>query len=95
MTTWASRATTLGLAVGLLSVVPSRYLGTETGRAADSARQIVEEAQKRSEAKSERYEGLLQSFDKSGKPTEKHGPTSGWGRTDRANPSFASRRRRK
>ena len=39
--------------------------------AADNARQIVEEAQKRSEAKSERYEGVLQSLDSNGKATEK------------------------
>ena len=35
--------------------------------AADNARQIVEEAQKRTDAKSQRYEGLLQVFDAKGK----------------------------
>ena len=40
-------------------------------RAADDARQIVQESQARAASKSERYEGLLQSFDASGKTTEK------------------------
>jgi hypothetical protein len=40
-------------------------------RAADSARQIVEETQKRTDSQSERYEGLLQSFEGSGKTSEK------------------------
>jgi len=39
--------------------------------AADNARQIVDEAQKRTNSKSERYEGLLQSFDANGKTSEK------------------------
>jgi hypothetical protein len=40
-------------------------------RAADNARQIVEEAQKRTDSKSQRYEGILQTFDDKGKTTEK------------------------
>ena len=40
-------------------------------RAADDARQIVEEAQKRTDAKSQRYEGLLQVFDAKGKISDK------------------------
>jgi hypothetical protein len=39
--------------------------------ASDSARQIVEEAQKRTDAKSQRYEGLLQVFDAKGKISDK------------------------
>jgi hypothetical protein len=39
--------------------------------AADTAQKIVEEAQRRSTTQSERYEGLLQSFDASGKTSEK------------------------
>ena len=39
--------------------------------AADNARQIVEEAQKRTDAKSQRYEGLLQVFDAKGKVSDK------------------------
>jgi outer membrane lipoprotein-sorting protein len=38
---------------------------------ADNARQIVEEAQRRTDAKSQRYEGLLQVFDAKGKVTDK------------------------
>ena len=39
--------------------------------AADNARQIVDEAQKRSDSKSQRYEGILRTFDGKGKTTEK------------------------
>jgi Outer membrane lipoprotein-sorting protein len=39
--------------------------------AADNARQIVEEAQKRTDATSQRYEGLLQVFDAKGKISDK------------------------
>ena len=39
--------------------------------AAENARQIVEEAQKRTDAKSQRYEGLLQVFDAKGKVSDK------------------------
>jgi outer membrane lipoprotein-sorting protein len=40
-------------------------------RAADNARQIVDEAQKRTDARSQRYEGLLQVFDTKGKISDK------------------------
>lgn len=40
-------------------------------RAADTARSIVEESQKRSDSQSQRYEGLLQSIEASGKTSEK------------------------
>jgi outer membrane lipoprotein-sorting protein len=40
-------------------------------RAADNARQIVVEAQKRTDVKSQRYEGLLQVFDAKGKISDK------------------------
>jgi hypothetical protein len=39
--------------------------------AADNARQIVDEAQKRTQASSQRYEGLLQVFDNRGKISDK------------------------
>ena len=39
--------------------------------AADDARQIVEEVQKRTDSKSQRYEGLLQVFDAKGKISDK------------------------
>ncbi len=42
-----------------------------TAAAADNARQIVEEAQKRTNATSQRYEGLLQVFDAKGKISDK------------------------
>jgi hypothetical protein len=58
--------------VPFVSFVPSRYGGVEIGNAAsESARQIVEEAQKRTDAKSQRYEGLLQVFDAKGKISDK------------------------
>jgi hypothetical protein len=51
------------LALGVLAV--------STVSAADNARQIVEEAQRRTDAKSQRYEGLLQVFDPKGKVSDK------------------------
>jgi outer membrane lipoprotein-sorting protein len=39
--------------------------------AADNARQIVEEVQKRTDARSQRYEGLLQVFDAKGRTSDK------------------------
>src|SRR5438093_9694910 len=39
--------------------------------AADSSRQIIDQAQRLTDSKSERYEGLLQSFDGNGKTSEK------------------------
>jgi outer membrane lipoprotein-sorting protein len=54
--------------LGFLFFVPSRYAIVH---AADAARQIVEEAQRRTDAKSQRYEGLLQVFDAKGKVSDK------------------------
>jgi len=51
----------LGLVVGAVLVVG----------AADSARQIIDEAQKRTVSKSQRYEGVLQTTERNGKTTEK------------------------
>ena len=52
--------------------VSSRYAGVEVELiAADNARQIVDEAQKRTEVTSQRYEGLLQVFDAKGKISDK------------------------
>jgi Outer membrane lipoprotein-sorting protein len=60
------------LFVTFVLFVPSRYAGLEVSTAAaDNARQIVEEAQKRTDAKSQRYEGLLQVFDAKGKVSDK------------------------
>ncbi|HEY7291309.1 MAG TPA: outer membrane lipoprotein-sorting protein [Vicinamibacterales bacterium] len=44
---------------------------TVGAHAADNARQVVEEAQKRTDAKSQRYEGRLQVFDSKGKISDK------------------------
>jgi len=56
-------------AVGLLFVLG--LLPAPILRAADNARSIVEEAQRRTDAKSQRYEGLLQVFDPKGKVSDK------------------------
>jgi hypothetical protein len=55
-----------GLAVGVALFVAAGGL-----RAAEDARQIVQEAQRRSEAASQRYEGSLQVFDAKGKIADK------------------------
>src|SRR4051812_38633752 len=56
----------------VLFFVPSRYAGLRDGYAAgESAREIVEEVQKRTDVKSQRYEGLLQVFDSKGKVSDK------------------------
>jgi hypothetical protein len=50
----------------------SRYAGGGAGLgAADGARQILEEVQKRTDSTSERYDGLLQVFDAGGQTAEK------------------------
>ena len=61
----AGRAGGRALALAI-ALVASRQIG-----AADNARQIVEEAQKRTDANSQRYEGLLQVFDAKGKISDK------------------------
>ena len=62
----------LGSRLALLGLfVVSRYAGVETSTAVDNARQIVDEAQKRTTSTSERYESLLQTFDGSAKTSEK------------------------
>src|ERR1051326_5291599 len=52
-------------------LIPWRHAGAETVTAADNARQIVDEAKKRTTSRSERNEGLLQTFEASGKTSEK------------------------
>jgi outer membrane lipoprotein-sorting protein len=59
----------LFLFVALL--VASRHTGGGTAYAADDARMIVAEAQRRTDAKSQRYEGVLQVFDAKGKIADK------------------------
>jgi len=46
-------------------------MAAQTGYAADNAREIMQEAQKRGDSKSEKYDGLLQTFETGGKTTEK------------------------
>jgi hypothetical protein len=58
--------------LALVFFVPSRYANLRVGlAAADNARAIVEEVQKRTDAKSQRYQGLLQVFDAKGKISDK------------------------
>jgi hypothetical protein len=57
--------------VGRIIFVVGVVLASPDIRAADNARQIVEEAQKRTDANSQRYEGLLQVFDAKGKISDK------------------------
>ena len=56
------------LAGAVLSWVGS---GSASLRAADNAREIVQEAQHRTDSKSQRYEGLLKVFDAKGKISDK------------------------
>ncbi len=63
---WRRRLALVAIAAGVW------IASAQTGRAAgETARQIVEEAQKRTDAKSQRYEGLLQVFDSKGKVSDK------------------------
>ena len=59
-----------GLASALVVCVASSWLAGHVD-AADNARQIVEESQKRTTAQSQRYEGMLQVFDAKGKVSDK------------------------
>ena len=56
---------------GRLAALFALVLVSTNLRAADNARQIVDEAQKRTDARSQRYEGLLQVFDAKGKISDK------------------------
>lgn len=58
-------------AVCLVAIGVMAWRIAPAARAADNSRQIVLESQKRSTAKSQRNQGLLQSFDASGKNSEK------------------------
>jgi hypothetical protein len=55
----------IAVAVTLIATEPARLHG------ADNARDIVAEAQKRTDAKSQRYEGMLQVFDSKGAISDK------------------------
>jgi outer membrane lipoprotein-sorting protein len=67
----AGRAGQAGRAGALALLVAALAAAGVDVRTADNARQIVEEAQKRTDAKSQRYEGLLQVFDAKGKIADK------------------------
>ena len=54
-----------------MAFVASWFAGARIGHAADNARTIVAEAQRRTDATSQRYEGLLQVFDARGKVSDK------------------------
>ena len=66
-----SSAVGLAIAASLILLGPSRHAGVAVVVAQDNARQIVEEAQKRGSSRSQRYEGLLQTFEANGKSSEK------------------------
>src|SRR5688572_23928087 len=68
-----TRLTNLVYCTLFVIFVSSWFTGVETGLFAQTTdpRQIVEEAQKRTEASSQRYEGLLQVFDAKGKISDK------------------------
>src|SRR2546430_2047153 len=68
---WVGRVGLVGRAgrVGVLLLIAS--LGAIAASPADNGRAIVEEAQRRTDARSQRYEGLLQVFDAKGKVTDK------------------------
>jgi Outer membrane lipoprotein-sorting protein len=55
----------------ILTVVAALLSVTRPAAAADDARTLVQEVQRRSEATSQRYEGLLQVFDAKGKVSDK------------------------
>jgi Outer membrane lipoprotein-sorting protein len=67
------RRYTQGTAAGACRMLLALLLAgpVATVRAADDARQIIGEAQKRTDSVSQRYDGILQTFDAKGKTTEK------------------------
>jgi hypothetical protein len=54
-----------------VSFVCSRHASVQSKNTADTAREIVAESQRRSDATSQRYEGVLEVFDAKGKVTDK------------------------
>lgn len=64
-----NRALFFALTLAAIAVAPTAF--SRLDAAQQGAQEIVEEAQRRSTTASERYEGLLQSFDASGKTSEK------------------------
>jgi hypothetical protein len=70
-TTTAAWLRPVSLAAVVLSAAVLVPSPTFLAAAADDGRSIVQEAQRRTESKSERYEGVLKSYDSGGKVTEK------------------------
>jgi outer membrane lipoprotein-sorting protein len=64
----ASRSTWAAAAAAVVAMLLTSFASP---RAADNARQIVDESQKRTDTQSQRYEGLLQTFESNGKSSEK------------------------
>jgi len=60
-----------GCFVAFVLLVSSRYTDVEVAHGAEDAQSIVAEAQRRTDARSQRYEGLLQVFDASGRISDK------------------------
>ena len=60
----------LGLTAAMLALLPGGGR-LASARMADDGRKIVEDAQKRGRAQSQRYEGILQTFEAKGKTSEK------------------------
>jgi hypothetical protein len=72
VTSGARRRLLLGaVCVAFACSMPSRDAGVETGIAAQEAPQIVEEAQRRATSRSQRYDGVLQTFSADRKTSEK------------------------
>jgi hypothetical protein len=55
----------------LVTLLASTWYGGGRLLAADNARQIIDDVEHRSTSKSQRYEGVLQSYDEKGKTSEK------------------------
>ena len=68
---WTGLAGRAGQAGRMAFALALALAASRNIRAADNARQIVDEAQKRTDANSQRYEGLLQVFDAKGKISDK------------------------
>jgi outer membrane lipoprotein-sorting protein len=60
-----------GRGILVVALIVFGISGAARAVAADASREIVAEAQKRTDAKSQRYEGLLQVFDSKGKISDK------------------------
>ena len=71
MNSQSSRTLRIALVLGAVFLASTEHAGTQ-GRAADDARQIMEESQKRGTTTSQRYEGLLETFDGARKTSEKN-----------------------